>query len=88
VALSLAAEGLPPATSIGFALTPDGEPTETISAVPPAKILLIADTTSETPAGLYELTIVAQSGAEQRRFQVLVNIRGEPFRLYLSLIRR
>ena len=90
VTLSLAAESLPPATSIGFVLAPDGEPTGTISVIPPAQIYVVADTTAETPAGLYELTIIAESGNEQRRFQVLVNIRGEPIilRQYLPLIRR
>ena len=90
VTLSLAAESLPPATIFGFVLAPDGEPTGTISAIPPAQIYMVADTAAETPAGLYELTIIAESGNEQRRFPVLINVRGEPIilRQYLPLIRR
>ena len=86
VALSLAADSMAPATSIGFALAPGDVPAETISAIPPALVYLVADTATETPAGLYELTIIAQSGNKQRRFQVLVNIRGEEHQMYLPLV--
>jgi hypothetical protein len=90
VTLSLAAGATPPATSVGFTLASSDEPQKTISAVAPAVVYLIANTTAETPVGLYELTIIAQSGAEQRRLQVLVDIRGEPvlLRQHLPLIRR
>ena len=90
VTLSLAADTLPPAMNIGFALAPGAEPAKTISTVTPALIYLVANTTAETPAGLYELTIIAQSGNEQRRFQVLVNVTSEPviLRQYLPAIRR
>ena len=88
VTLSLAADSLPQAMSIGFALAPNGQPSSSISTGAPAWVYLIANTTAATPAGLYEVTAIAQSGAEQRRLQVLVDIGGELPRTYLPLIVR
>jgi hypothetical protein len=88
VALSLLPSTLPPAALTGFAQTVAGQPNPTASLIAPAAVYLIADTTAATPPGLYEVTILAQSGAETRRLQVLVDIGGGPGRVYLPLIKR